>query len=136
MVTKIVKMVLGLGLLIASCSTVKRNFEVAPELLTASGTVKISSLDNHNQTVSVDVKNLAKPEKAQPGATVYVLWLQPLEMVGAPPQNIGAFNVDKNFSAELSSATTHNKFELFVTAEPNGEAIGPSGKRLLWTRID
>ena len=136
MLTRIVNTVLGFSLLIAGCSTTRNEFEVAPELLTASGTAKVSKLNNQNLAVAVEVKNLAKPEKTQPGAAVYVLWMQPMDAVGAPPQNLGAFNVDKNYYAELDATTTHSKFDLFVTAEPSGQSIGPSGKRLMWTRVE
>ena len=135
-------MITNLGLfflvanLVAGCTTTKRDLSVAPELLSASGTVKSSPLEHNNKKILIDVKNLAKPEKAQPGASVYVVWVQPFELPGAPPQNIGRFNVNDDLNAEFSSSTSHQKFDVFVTAEPSGESVSPSGKKALWARIE
>lgn len=131
-----IKWCLGIAFLVSGCSTTKKNFETAPELLTASGTIKVSTRDEHNRSVTVAVKHLAKPERVQPGASIYVLWVQPFQLSGSPAQNIGAFTVDNEFSGDLEATTTHQKFDAFVTAEPSREATSPSGRRMLWTRLD
>jgi hypothetical protein len=121
---------------VAGCSTVSQELETAPELMTASGQVKVTGSDEQNQKVKIDVKHLARPERVQPGAKVFVLWAQPTEPKGSPVQNLGAFSVDEDLRAALEAKTPYSKFDVFVTAEPGREATSPTGKRLLWSRID
>lgn len=132
------KWIQGLGVLalVAGCSGMQRDFEASQDLLTATGHVKVSDTGNNNHKLTIEMKHLAKPEKVQPGAKVFVLWAQPTEIAGAPVQNLGAFTVDDDLKAAMEAITPHSKFDLFVTAESSREAMAPTGKRLMWSKID
>ncbi len=127
---------LSLTLVISSCSTMTRDLEAAPELLTAKGEVAVSPTDNENRKVVLSVKHLAQAEKVQPGAKLFVMWVQPVEPAGAPVQNLGAFNVSSDLDAKITGTTPHSKFDVFVTAENAREATAPTGRRLLWSKIN
>jgi hypothetical protein len=97
----------------------------------AEGTLKTSVGKNDNTEIDLKVKHLAHPEKLQKPASSYVVWTQRDDK--APPQNIGALQVDKNLTGTLNTKTPLHKFDLFITQEPNGVVDHPTGDKQLWT---
>ena len=129
-------LVVVLAALLSGCATYDGPMQAAPELLTAKADLEVKKVQNNSQKIEIDIEHLAPPEKIQPGATVFVVWAQPLIPEGAPAQNIGAFVVDNELEADLVAMTPYATFDLFVTAETSRSVVAPSGKRLLWARVD
>lgn len=97
----------------------------------AEGELKAGATKNDNTSIDLKVKHLAHPEKLQKPGSNYVVWTQRDDK--APPQNIGALQVDKNLTGTLNTETPLHKFDLFITAEPSGQVAQPSGDKQLWT---
>ncbi len=105
--------------------------QVSPDVPAAQGKVKYDKSDNGNISIQLEVRYLAEPQKLQPTASVYVVWVSADK--DSPAQNIGALIVDNQRKGILKSTTPLQSFELFVTAETNGQIQAPTGQRLLWT---
>lgn len=98
----------------------------------AAGTVKVKATDDGNSQIELEVQHLALPEKVNPGATVYVVWVSGPE-VGAEQHNMGALKVDENLKGSLTTITPLKAFNLSVTAEPSQASTMPTGRMLLTT---
>lgn len=99
----------------------------------AQGHVSVADGGNGNTAVAVDVKHLAPPQKAHPGATTYVVWAQPPSGI---PQSLGAITVDANLQGSLRTVTPLKDFHLFVTPEPSAQAQAPTGPRVLSGHVE
>ncbi|MEO7966849.1 MAG: hypothetical protein ABIT38_23365, partial [Gemmatimonadaceae bacterium] len=97
-------------------------------------TAKVSSTDNGNTKIELAVQHLALPDRVNPGATVYVVWVRATQS-NALAQNIGALRVDSDLNGNLSAVTPLHAFELFITAEATQSGSEPYGKRLLYTTV-
>jgi hypothetical protein len=98
----------------------------------AEGQVTTAPADNGNLALIVTVQHLARPDRVAPGATTYVVWLQPSEQ---PTQNIGALEVDAELRGRLSTKTAHHDFTLFITAEQFPEVAAPTGVEVFRTTV-
>ena len=103
---------------------------VSPDIPAAKGQVKFSKSDNGNTTINLTVKYLAEPQKLQPPAAIYVVWVSADK--DSQPQNIGSLKVDDKRKGTLRTVTPLHTFRLFVTAEADGQIQTPTGQRLLW----
>ena len=103
---------------------------VSPDIPAAQGKVKFNKTNDGNIALKLSVKYLADPQKLQPPAAIYVVWVA--QDKDAAPQNIGALKVEKDREGSLKTVTPFHAFQLFVTAEANGQVQEPTGKRLLW----
>jgi hypothetical protein len=104
---------------------------VSPDIPAAQGKVKFDKTDDGNVAVILSVKYLADPQKLQPPAAIYVVWVSSDK--DSPAQNIGALKVDNDREGKLKTVTPLRAFQLFVTAEANGQIQEPTGTKLLWT---
>jgi hypothetical protein len=104
---------------------------VSPDIPAAQGKVKFDKTNDGNVSINLSVKYLADPQKLQPPAAIYVVWVSADK--DSPAQNVGALKVDKDREGTLKSVTPLHAFQLFVTAEANGQTQTPTGTRLLWT---
>ncbi len=124
---------LSLFLLLGSCVTTK---EVAlrgtPENPAAQGSVTAKSNGSGNNRVKLTVKHLAKPTSVAPGASAYVVWIQPA-FGESRPQNMGVLHIDENLSGDLNVTVPYDNFVVFVSAEPSGMVTTPSGAKILTT---
>lgn len=122
---------------LAGCATFRSGdtarLNATTQLPSAEGTVTIDEAANDNTALALEVRHLAKPERLDPPASVYVVWTK---SGSADPQNVGALQVDDNLNGRLNTVTPHKSFDLFITAEGSGAAQEPSGDRLLWTTIN
>jgi hypothetical protein len=100
----------------------------------AESTVKVGTNDNGNTTFDLKVKHLARPERVDPQATVYVVWLRGYG-TAMNTQNMGALKVDNNLDASYSGVTPLREFELFVTVEPTSAGLSPTGRTLLYKAV-
>lgn len=103
---------------------------VSPEIPAAKGEVHFGKTDDGNISIHLSVKYLADPQKLQPPAAIYVVWVS--KDKDSPAQNIGALNVEKDREGKIKTVTPFHAFQLYVTAEANGEVQAPTGTRLLW----
>jgi len=103
---------------------------VSPDIPAAQGKVKFSKTNDGNIAIHLSVKYLADPQKLQPPAAIYVVWVG--RDKDSVPQNIGALKVEKDREGTLKSVTPLHAFQLFVTAEANGQVQEPVGTKLLW----
>ena len=128
--------VVGAAFLFGGCAMMgaakeKPNMTVSQELPAAEGTADFARTKNENTSIEVKVKHLASPEKLDPPAVTYVVWVR--QDGEERPQNVGALKVDDNLTGTLATVTPLRRFELFITAEDDGQAREPSGEPLLWT---
>ncbi len=89
----------------------------------ADGTVVVEELEG-NRMVSVTLEHLPPPDRISEGATVYLVWIQP---VGAVPTMAGrlAFDGDDR-TGRMRATTTHREFQVIVTAEVDATVASPS----------
>ncbi len=106
----------------------------SPDLPAAQGTLRTSTSKNGNTTIDVQVQHLALPNRVDPQATTYVVWIK-----GRGPddriQNLGALRVDRNLSGTLDAITPLRSFDLTITPEPSQTVTEPGGKVVLSASI-
>ncbi|MBE2251259.1 MAG: hypothetical protein IAE78_17090 [Myxococcus sp.] len=105
-----------------------------PMVPAAEGRVTVATGENGNTRLSVTVEHLALPEKVDPQATVYIVWVQGTQE-GAPALNVGALTVDEHLTGRLETLTSFTQFELSVTAEAAATAVTPVGAKVLSATI-
>ena len=106
------------------------SMNVSPDIPAAQGKVKFSKTNDGNIAINLSVKYLADPQKLQPPAAIYVVWVG--KDKDSTRQNVGALKVEKDREGSLKSVTPLHAFQLFVTAEANGQVQEPVGTKLLW----
>ncbi len=106
----------------------------SPETPAAQGTAKLKITDNGNVDIDMVVEHLAPPEKIDPGATAYVVWVRGTDRF-AQAQNMGALVIDDNLKGEFKGGTPLHAFQLSVTAEPSRVSTIPSGKTVLSAQV-
>ena len=98
----------------------------------ARAQVAISKDQNGNTSLKMKVQHLANLENLTPRASAYVVWLQ--ERNGNS-ENQGQLKMDKNLKATFETVTPLKSFDVFVTAEQDSRAKGPSGPEVLKATI-
>jgi len=98
----------------------------------ATGTVDVGHDQNGNTTIDLKVRHLAKPDSLTPPKVVYVVWI---ERSGLAAENQGALQLNDNLEGEFKTTLPYKKFEIFVTAEDNPHATGPSGQEVLRQQV-
>ena len=129
------------GLLMFGCSMFRgdKTHELQmtgnPEFPAATGEAVVSTTDDGNTQINLEVKHLAPPEKINSGATAFVVWVRNNDENFGEPQNLGALKVDDDLSGSISAVTNLRSFDLYVTAEPTSSATSPTGDALLRTNV-
>lgn len=127
----IVGCALGMALL-TGCAT-KEDLQASNITPGARGTVKVDSDANNNSEVTVKVEHLAPADKVYPGATNYVVWIQPS---GADTfQNVGALTVDKDLEGKHTTTVPYKEFRVLVTPEMGNMAQAPTGPTIFDQRV-
>ena len=98
----------------------------------ARAEVEISKDSNGNTRLKMTVQHLANLENLTPRASAYVIWLQER---GGNSENQGQLKMDKNLAATFETVTPFKRFDVFVTAEQDSRATGPSGPEVLKATI-
>jgi hypothetical protein len=98
----------------------------------ARAEVAISKDKNGNTKLKMRVQHLANLENLTPRAAAYVVWLQER---GGNSENQGQLKMDKNLKATFETVTPLKSFDVFVTAEQEVRAKGPSGPEVLRATI-
>ncbi len=123
-----------LGMQLGCAPTPGARTMVSSESVPASeGLVRGTRGDNGNTRLTVAVKHLARPSKMAPGATIYVVWIQPRD--GAR-QSVGTLVLDDNLEGTLETVTPHKHFLVSVTPEPNGQVAQPTHEPVLMAFVD
>jgi hypothetical protein len=126
--------------LLSSCSTVTHDLSGSKQVGGAQGQATIDMGDQFgNIPLQVKIENLPPADRAAANATTYVVWVRPTESLpneapteGLPIRNIGALR-----EGELKTKIEpfNNNFELFVTAEPQGNVDSPTSNPVFWTHF-
>ena len=109
-------------LLTAACN---RQIRLATLPLARGGeaTVRVELTYDRNNTLRIQLSNVADPSALNPAYTRYVLW------VATPDRqttvNAGQIRVDENRRAEMQTLTPLREFVLFITAEARGDVTTP-----------
>ncbi|MGA2183519.1 MAG: hypothetical protein ABSH47_10865 [Bryobacteraceae bacterium] len=98
----------------------------------ARAEVAISMDKNGNTRLRMRVQHLANLENLTPRAAAYVVWLRER---GGNSENQGQLKMDKNLKATFETVTPLKSFDVFVTAEQDSRANGPSGPEVLKATI-
>ena len=96
----------------------------------ATGEIDASIEENGNGTVAIRVSHLGPPEKLDPSAKVYVVWLH-AKKDKAAVQNMGVLKIDEDYEGSHTFTTTFRHFEVRITPEPAASAITPTGRDIL-----
>ena len=130
-----IAMLIVTGLVAWSCAGSNQlRLTTSPDIPGAQSTAKVSTTDNGNTQIDLIVEHLASPERVDPGATTYVVWVRGNE-AEAQSQNLGALKVDDNEEGSISATTPLRSFSLYITAEASQLSTAPTGKTLLYTTV-
>lgn len=128
-------LVMALASLSGACAFGSRTVSMSPAVgvPSASGTVKASPSEAGNTRLEIELRHMAQPQRVSLGATTFVVWA--LGLGQTTPQNIGALRVDDELRGTLSTLTPYSTFELFITAEADGDARAPTGEQVMRASI-
>lgn len=112
----------GMVLLIASCATTA-DFPVSDVLPAADITLKVKEDKNENFRISVKASNLASPDRLNPPANYYVVWVDTYDGY----KNVGQLKNKNAKKAELETLSPFEFKEVVITAEQSGDAAFPEG---------
>lgn len=119
-------------ILIAGCAH-KEDMVASNVAPTAQGELKVDKDKQDNSEITVKVKHLAPPDKIFPGATNYVVWIQP---EGTDTfQNVGALNVDKDLEGKYKTTVPYKEFRVIITPEMGNMAQAPSGPAIFDQKV-
>jgi hypothetical protein len=104
----------------------------APIVPGARAEVEISKDKNGNTSLKMKVQHLANLDNLTPRANAYVVSLQER---GGNSENKGQLKMDKHLAATFETVTPFKSFDVFVTAEQDSRATGPSGPEVLKATI-
>lgn len=117
-------------LLLGSC-TPKMNFTTSSVVPAATGSAKVKKDKNNNYVVSVNVMNLAPPERLNPPQQVYVVWS---ELAQNSVKKLGLLKPSSNaLKASLTAPAVSKPVRVFVTAEREADIQYPAGAEVLAT---
>jgi len=105
------------------------NSTVAPA---ATGTIKVKKDNNKNYALTVDVMNLAEPQKLTPPRETYVVWMESNEN---SVKKLGQLMPrSKVLKGELKTTSVDKPTDIFITAEDNADVNYPNGDIVLTTK--
>lgn len=121
---------------LSGCSSLApgRRLHRSESIPEAVGVVSFKALSADETLIELRVRRLSDPERLTPPGYAYVTWVRSTPNDAA--QNVGSLWLDSDLDGELRTVAPLRRFELFVTAEPSGDAEKPTGERLLWATRD
>ncbi len=124
-----------LVLALSACST-KVEFPVSEVVPSAEAIAKISTDDNGNYVIEVEIHNLSQPNRLSPKRNYYVLWAQTAQ----GSINLGQIKVKEstfgsNLYAEIKATTALKPTRLVISAENKLNQSSPSTFTILETKI-
>ena len=125
---------LFLALTLGACSN-KMTFQDSSVVPAASGDVKVKKDKNNNYQITVNVANLAEPEKLTPSRNVYIIWMDTernlTKKLGQIKVGSGMFS--KALTGEMSVIEAEKPDRVFITAEEDVDTMSPSTQVVLTT---
>lgn len=117
------------SLLMVSCGTTA-HFNHSTVVPGADGKVKVKNDKNGNHQISIDIKNLATPDRLQPAKKVYVVWM---ESAQRSAQNLGQLKISKKLKGYLQTSSPFKPTTIFITAEDQPNIDYPGSQVVLKT---
>ena len=121
--TKILRFALVAAMLLTAACSRQIRLATLPLALGGEATVRVELTYDRNNTLRIQLSNVADPSVLNPAYTRYVLW------VATPDRqtivNAGQIRVDENRRAEMQTLTPLREFVLFITAEARGDVTAP-----------
>lgn len=123
------------ALILSSCSK-NITFPVSSSVPAARGSVKISTDQNKNYDIRVQVRHLASPDRLTPPKKVFVVWMDTEQSrtnhVGQLKTRSKMFS--RSYNAELRTVSSHKPTRVFITAEDVAEIQYPGSQVVLDTQ--
>jgi hypothetical protein len=107
-------------------------FRETPDAPAAKGEAKITTDDNNNTRVELDIRHLAPPQNLTPPKSAYVVWA---EAPDGRTENLGQIVAGSDRSARFQTVTPLKVFRILVTAEDRALAQSPSQQVVLTTDV-
>lgn len=120
-----------LALLITSCATTGK-FPVSEVIPAADIDLKVKEDRNENYKISINAKHIASPDRLNPPASYYVVWVDTYDGY----KNVGQLRSKNAKRAELQTLSPFEFNEILITAETNGDASYPEGVIISRTTFD
>ena len=122
-------------ILLSSCAQ-KMSFQTSTVVPAATGDVTAKKDKNENYTITVNVLNLAEPQKLSPAKEAYVVWMEngkdPVKKLGQITTSSGMLS--KALKGELKATSVTEPTRVFITAENNASIEYPDGQIVLTTK--
>lgn len=101
----------------------------------AQGKVIVKKDSNKNNSIKIEITNLAEVTRLQPSKNVYVVWM---ETENSVVKNIGQIKSDTGFmssklKASFETVTPFDPVKIFITAEENADVRYPAMQLVLTT---
>jgi hypothetical protein len=109
---------IALLLTISSCAR-KAVFQTSTVVPAARGSVKVKKDNNNNHLISVNIRDLAEPDRLQPPMTTYVVWMVTDEN---STKNLGQIQtgtkfLSKSLKGSFKTVSSFKPVRIFITAE-------------------
>lgn len=111
-----------LFLFATSCATTGK-FPVSEVIPAAEIDLKVKEDKNENFKININAKHIASPERLNPPANYYVVWVDTYDGY----KNVGQLKSKNAKKAELQTLSPFQFHEILITAETNGDASYPEG---------
>ncbi|HMS67916.1 MAG TPA: hypothetical protein PKD18_07250 [Saprospiraceae bacterium] len=110
------------------------NSAVAPA---ATGDIQIKTDKNNNQSIKINIVNLAEPGRLTPPRQMYMVWMETdqaeIKNLGQIKTSDGTFS--KALKASFQTVTTFKPVKIFITAEDDANALYPNYESILTTEV-
>ncbi len=107
---------------LSSCAT-KVPFLTSSVVPAARGIVKLSTDKNNNYVITLEVSNLAEPNRLQPPGNTYMVRLVTDDNY---TRNIGQIEETKKLKASLETVSSSKPIKVFITTEDDPSTQYPS----------
>jgi len=120
-------------LFLSSCSK-KIYFSNSSVEPAAQGSVKMAKDRNGNYNLNINIVNLAPPQRLQPPASTYLVWM---DTEGNGTKNLGKITssdnlLSKTLKGSLTSVTRFKPSKVYITAE-NDATVSSPGELVVMT---
>ncbi len=106
---------------------------VAAGVPACEGELEATSGPRGGTALSFTVKHLAPASRVVAEATVYVVWIKPLD---GPFQNVGALWLDEDLEGRFRTMTPRRRFDVRVTPEASAQVEQPNHQPVLASSVD
>lgn len=125
------KGLLGISLVLVlmaftSCAR-KANFQTSVVVPAARGSVKVKKDNNNNHVISINLRDLAEPDRLQPPKKNYVVWM---ETNDNRTKNLGQVKMSTKFLSKalkgsFKTVSSFKPVKIFITAEDDADIQYP-----------